>query len=124
MRFLLVDDDPLMAALIRRVAEGCGFEVETTAQANTFKAAYESHLPDVIGLDLVMPDCDGIEVLRYLADKRCQAEIFIISGIGSKMLTVAKDLGVARGLKMAGTISKPMAIAEMRTLLDGVYRAA
>jgi DNA-binding response OmpR family regulator len=118
MRLLLIDDEPLIGAFVRRIAETSGFEVQITTQADTFKAACISFQPDVISLDLSMPDCDGIELLRYLAEIKCQAHILIASGFDSKMLEAASDLGEARGLKMAGVIPKPMRVAQVRALFD------
>jgi DNA-binding response OmpR family regulator len=124
MRFILVDDDPHIGTVVRRIAESCGFEVETTTRANEFKAACESRCPDVIALDLAVPDCDGIELLRYLGESNCQAQILIISGMGHKMLEIAEHLGRARGLKMSGLISKPMHLTDLRTVLERVRDAA
>jgi DNA-binding response OmpR family regulator len=124
MRFLLVDDEPHVGMVIRRVAQGCGFEVRTTSQAADFKAAYETFQPDVITLDLAIPDGDGVELLRFLADAGCTAQIVIISGFDDKVMESAKRLGDARGLKMAGTISKPMRIAELRTLFNTLLQVA
>jgi DNA-binding response OmpR family regulator len=124
MRFLLVDDEPQIGMIIRRVAEGCGFDVETTTHADGFKIAYEAFRPDLIGLDLAIPDCDGIELIRYLADANCGAGVIVISGMDRKMLNIATQLGIARGLKMAGVISKPMRVAEVRALFSKAARAA
>ncbi|MDB5396668.1 MAG: hypothetical protein JWM91_4174 [Rhodospirillales bacterium] len=124
MRFLLIDDEPQIGSVIRRVAEGCGFQVETTTDADTFKAACRSFQPDVIGLDLAIPGCDGIELISYLADANSRAAVVVISGLGGQMLDISCRLGEARGLKMGGVISKPIRIAEIRALLDKLSQAA
>lgn len=118
MRLLVIDDDPLVGSVARRIAEKIGFDVLTTTDADSFKAAYEHFRPDVISLDLSMPGCDGIEMLRYLADIGCRAQILIASGFDSKVLKSAHDLGMARGLNMAGVIAKPMRAAEVRAVLE------
>jgi DNA-binding response OmpR family regulator len=122
MRFLLVDDDPHVGLAIRHVAESCGFEVRTTHRADGFKDAYEDFHPDVITLDLGFPHGDGIELLRYLADDGCNAHIVIVSGFDERVLDAAKRLGEARGLKMSGTISKPMRLAQLRTIFNELGR--
>ncbi len=65
-----------------------------------------------------MPGCDGIELLRYLAEIGCQAQILIASGFDTRVLQSARELGTARGLNMAGVITKPMRASELRTLLE------
>ena len=122
MRFLLMDDDPHIGLAIGHVAESCGFEVRTAHQANGFKAAYEDFHPDVITLDLGFPDGDGVELLRYLADDGCDAHILIVSGFDNRVMDAAKRLGEARGLKMSGTISKPMRLAQLRAIFNELGR--
>ena len=124
MRFLLVDDDPHIGLAIRHVAEGCGFDVRTTNRVNGFKAAYKEFRPDVVTLDLGIADGDGIELLRYLADDGCLAQILIVSGFDARVLDAAKRLGEARGLKMAGTIAKPMRLAQLRSVLSQLRQDA
>ena len=124
MRFLLVDDDPHIGLAIRHVAESCGYEVRTTHRVHGFKAAYEDFRPDVITLDLAIPDGDGIELLRYLADDGCPAHILIVSGFDERVIDAAKRLGEARGLKMSGTISKPMRLAQLRSIFTELNRDA
>jgi DNA-binding response OmpR family regulator len=124
MRLLLVDDEPHVGMVIRRVAEGCGFEVQITSRADEFRVAYEIFQPQVIALDLAIPDNDGIELLRFLAEAECQAQILIVSGFDTKVLDSAGRLGEAMGLRMAGLISKPMRVAELRSLFDRLRQAA
>jgi len=124
MRFLLVDDDPHVGLAIRHVAEGCGFDVRTTHRAQGFKAAYQEFHPDVVTLDLGIPDGDGIELLRYLADDHCDAQIVIVSGFDARVIDAAKRLGEARGLKIAGTISKPMRLAQLRKVFSQLNQNA
>ena len=122
-RLLIIDDEPQFGILIRRIAEHCGFEVETTLTAGNFKDAYASFQPDAIILDLAVPEMDGIELLRWLADIGCSAPILIASGFGSKVIESAKLLGEARGLAMAGVIAKPFRVAELQAQLTGLELA-
>ena len=119
-RMLLIDDDPEIATYIRTVAEGCGFEVLVTNRAEEFIEAYDNFQPDAISLDLAIPGMDGIELLRFLADKACAAKIFIASGFGGNILAAAERLCLARGLKMAGVIAKPMRPTDLRQLFNSV----
>ena len=122
--FLLIDDDPAIGTLVRRVAEWCEFDVTVTTDPVEFKSAYEAGEPGVIAVDLAMAGVDGIELLRYLAQAGCKARILIISGFDRRTRETAVRLGEALGLNMAGIIAKPMRIADLRAQLIGMRDAA
>jgi CheY-like chemotaxis protein len=117
-RLLLIDDEPQMLAFLSRVAQGCGYEVRHTEDAAGFKQAYKSWSPDVVILDLVMPQVDGIELLRFLAEQASKTRILIISGFDAKVLDAAYRLGAAHGLSMIGALAKPVRVAELRAILE------
>jgi CheY-like chemotaxis protein len=116
-RLLLIDDEPQMRSFLSRIAQGCGYEVRNTDDAAGFKEAYASWAPDIVILDLVMPQVDGIELLRFLAERRSKARILIISGFDPKVLDAAHRLGAAHGLSMIGALAKPVRVAELRAIL-------
>ena len=55
-----------------------------------------------------MPQADGIEVLRRLADDKCRAGILVVSGADSRVLGSAERLGANRGLNMLGAMQKEL----------------
>ena len=122
-RLLVVDDDPNFSTLIRSVALTQGFEVRTVNQAREFKSAYGEFAPNVIVLDLVMPDMDGIEVLEYLGGCACGAGIILLSGTDATCLRMAGEIGSMHGLSIMGALQKPFRIAELRQLLAGAIPA-
>jgi CheY-like chemotaxis protein len=115
-RLLIVDDEPAIAEVIESVASTRGYEVTTTADAGAFLAAAALD-PDVIVLDLSLPDTDGVELLRHLAQSGCRARILIVSGFDERVLETSGRLGAALGLDVAGTLNKPIRIAELRSAL-------
>jgi CheY-like chemotaxis protein len=115
-RLLIVDDEPAIAEVIESVASARGYEVTTTADAGAFLAAAALE-PDVIVLDLSLPDTDGVELLRHLAQSGCRARILIVSGFDERVLETSGRLGAALGLDVAGTLNKPIRIAELRSAL-------
>ena len=62
-RVLVIDDEPQLLRALRINLSARGYEVSTAAGATALRAAAE-HRPDVIILDLGLPDMDGIDVLR------------------------------------------------------------
>jgi CheY-like chemotaxis protein len=106
-----------MPRLLRRVAEGCGYEVRTTSKPAEFLDLVDQFEPDLIGLDIAMPDTDGIELIKSLAGANCRARVLIVSGLMPPFPDAAERLGQARGLNMVGTVSKPFRIEELRRVL-------
>ena len=73
--------------------------------------------PTVILLDLQMPGKDGIELLRELASLDRNPKVLIASGLDSRVLTTAQELGTSMGVDVAGAFCKPIALDELEVLL-------
>lgn len=65
-RILVVDDDPRLAASVRRALAYEGYRVETAADGPSALAATRDRLPDLVVLDVMLPGMDGLEVCRRL----------------------------------------------------------
>ncbi|MFQ5756056.1 MAG: EAL domain-containing protein, partial [Acidiferrobacterales bacterium] len=104
------------------VAEENGFDVKIATSTREFRDGYRSFAPTIIILDLVMPQADGIELLRLLARDNCGAQIFVASGVEPKVLATAKRLGEAHGLHMAGVLHKPIMISDLEALFRNVSK--
>lgn len=118
-RLLVIDDNLDFCNFVRNVAQECGYAAAIAGDARDFMTKYSAFKPTVIVVDLAMPEVDGIELLRFLSDSECDASLLIVSGFDPTVLEAAARLGVARGLRMAGTLSKPVRVAQ----LDGVLRS-
>ena len=121
---LIVDDEPAICRLIQAAAQESGFSVVAVHDGDAFKEAYLAGPPEVIVMDLGLPGSDGIELLRFLAERKSSAQILVISGHGECVLDSARRLGTIRGLKMAGIISKPIRLAELKAQLATAQAAA
>lgn len=65
-KVLVVDDDPKLLNMLRRTLMYEGFQVTTATDGNAALAEIQTHRPDVIVLDWLMPSLNGIELLRRL----------------------------------------------------------
>ena len=65
-KILIVEDDPIIADLYQRKFASEGFAVELAGDGGTAMEALKSHRPDVVLLDLQLPQVNGIEVLKFI----------------------------------------------------------
>ena len=103
-----------------RVAEGCGYEVFDTDSAQEFIRVYDTSPPDLILVDIFMPEVDGLEILTVLSDRKSRVPIVLISGKSTEMLQSAQRLGSARGLSIIHMLQKPIRLEELRTKLGSI----
>lgn len=122
-KLLVIDDEPAITALIGRISEPCGFAAIATWDAAGFRSRYELETPDVICMDLAMPDVDGVEIFGYLADRGCRCPLIIVSGFDPCIVSSALRLAEARGLTVAGAIVKPINVPAFRELLSKLAAA-
>ncbi len=116
-RLLVVDDEPEICEFIRDVAEAVGYEVAVSHDHRQFRSLYEEFNPSAIVLDLRMPEGDGVELLRYLADLGCQADVFLASGVDTRTLNTAMRLATAHGLRVREALRKPFMLSDLRAAL-------
>ena len=115
-RLLIVDDEPRFAAFVERVADPLGYEVEVTNHGRDFQAAYLRKRPDIVVIDMVMPDIDGDELILWLVEQRCAADI-IITGYHPDYAVNARLLAEFKGLRSVVTLSKPISVTRLRGAL-------
>ncbi|HHC07709.1 MAG TPA: response regulator transcription factor [Actinobacteria bacterium] len=65
-RILVVEDDSRIAAAVRRALSYEGYEVEVAADGRAGLGAVRARMPDLVVLDLMLPEIDGIEVCRRI----------------------------------------------------------
>lgn len=116
-RLLVMDDDLRIARLISMVATSAGFDVRTADNTTEFFDSFEREAPSHIAVDLLMPDMDGVEVLRSLAERGCTAYIMVMSGLGQRVLDAARRTGEERGLSIIGVLPKPFSVTLLREML-------
>jgi EAL domain-containing protein (putative c-di-GMP-specific phosphodiesterase class I)/ActR/RegA family two-component response regulator len=116
-RLLVVDDDPEVGAFFGQVGEDLGFETKVLADPGLFAQTILEFSPTVLLLDLQMPGRDGIELLRELSTLDRRPKVLIASGLDSRVLTTASELGLSMGVDVAGAFCKPIALDELEVLL-------
>lgn len=117
-KVLVLDDDLLTGVTMQRIIASGGYEARTATDAVRFFLFNEEWKPDVIVLDLVMPDMDGMQILAELASRSCDSAIIITSGVGKNLLDSAKHSALEQGLNVIGILAKPFNAATLKNMLD------
>lgn len=116
-RLLLIDDEPALADYMAAAASMTGFEPIIAAEQKSFVEAFGRARPEVVVLDLGMPNTDGVEYLRFLAEHDFTGPVLIVSGFDRRVLESAFRLGTELGLRMAGPLEKPVRLDDLESLL-------
>jgi DNA-binding NtrC family response regulator len=123
-RLLAVDDNLPLAELIVRVAERCGYEARTLVNSYFLAQTLNEWRPDILTLDLSMPQEDGVSLLSILEQRHFDGRIVIISGQQDWMRKSASRLAAARGLHLVKDLEKPVDIAVLRQVLMDLRQPA
>jgi CheY-like chemotaxis protein len=94
---LIVDDDPMFREVVRMRLSAAGYQTYVAPSAEEGWQQVKEHHPDVVLLDLIMPEADGVTFLRRLrADPSLAATpVIVVSGLSFMALTkAAEQLGI------------------------------
>lgn len=117
-RLLIMDDEPEMRDFFRDVSTGLGYVTAEAGDKAEFDSAYDRLQPNVIILDLTMPEIDGVEILRDLAQRGSSARVILASGQDERILNTALRLGRMLGLSMQSALQKPVNLPDLEEALE------
>lgn len=84
-RILISDDSAFMRMVLRRILTEHGHEI--VAEAATGKEAvkfYKQFQPDLVTMDVTMPEMSGIEAVKLIHEENCLARIIMVTAVGQK----------------------------------------
>jgi CheY-like chemotaxis protein len=114
VRVLVVDDNDLQRDVVADVLASEGYEVRLAATGAEAVAAARLEPPDVVVLDLMLPDVDGATVLARLREDPALARMRVVVTTGLRSSSVARIPGVDVAL------FKPFGPRELLSALRGV----
>src|SRR5689334_101925 len=111
---LVVDDEPDIRNLVREILEEEGFRVSVAENAGAAREARRAQRPDVVLLDIWMPDLDGISLLREWAERGgLPCPVIMMSGHGTVETAVE-----ATRLGAYDFIEKPISLAKLLLTIE------
>lgn len=117
MRVLLVEDDPTTQQSIQMMLESAGMVVDATDLGEDGLEIGKMYDYDIIVLDLMLPDINGMEVLRRLRDARVETPVLILSG-----LTESENKIKGLGSGADDYLTKPFNKAELLARIQAIVR--
>jgi two-component system nitrogen regulation response regulator NtrX len=118
-RILVVDDEPDIRRLVQEILEDEGYRITTAENAATARVQVKTSPPDLVLLDIWMPDTDGITLLKeWAAAGRPEMPVVMMSGHGNIETAVE-----ATRLGAYDFIEKPVSMAKLLVTLSRALQA-
>ncbi|MDO8568777.1 MAG: response regulator transcription factor [Dehalococcoidales bacterium] len=113
---LLVDDDPQLIRLVRANLESVGYRVLVAMDARSALALVDMEMPDMIILDIMLPEMDGYEFCRRIREFSTMPIIMLTAKV--------EDADKVRGLKIGADdyMTKPFNVQELLARVEAVLR--
>ncbi|MED5812919.1 response regulator transcription factor [Mycolicibacterium sp. 050232] len=123
IRVLLVDDEPALANLVKMALHYEGWVMDVAHSGQEAVARFDETDPDVVVLDIALPDIDGLEILRRVRESDSYTPALLLSARDSAM---DRSSGLAAGADdyMTKPFSLEELVARLRNLLGRSSHAA
>ncbi len=119
MRVFLIEDDEDIALVVKEALKSQSFEVEYFLRAFDFFSAVEKETPDLVIIDVMLPDLDGFRIANFLKNRPDLSEIpviFLTARISEEDKLKGFDLGAD------DYITKPFSVKELLARVNAVLR--
>jgi two-component system OmpR family response regulator len=119
VRVLVVDDEPSLAELMSSVLRYVGWDIRTAADGSSAVRTARDFQPDAIVLDIMLPDFDGLEVLRRVRTTQPHVCVLFLTARDSVQDRI-------NGITAGGDdyVTKPFSLEEVLARLRGLLRRA
>ncbi len=117
LEIAIVEDEPATAEMLSEMMRLNGYTVRTYHGAQTAIFSFRQHRPDVVILDIMMPDISGLEVLRYIRrDNSLHTLPVIILSAKSSPEDIQEGLAAGADLYL----TKPVTFSEIKAAVERV----
>jgi DNA-binding response OmpR family regulator len=118
---LVIDDNASVRKALTLMLESGGHRVSCAKDGTEGLRAFESEDPDLVIVDIIMPDKDGIELIREMRRAKPKARIIAMTGRGR--FTNLDFLKMARAFGATDTLAKPIDPDELVSRVDACLEA-
>ncbi|MBX3478985.1 MAG: response regulator [Caulobacter sp.] len=116
-RILIIDDDPLLREIAGELLTTAGYECLTAEDGRIGLSRLESGPVDLVLLDMIMPNMDGVETLTAIRDRWPGLPVAVMSA-GTRAMSLQGLLRIAMGLGASEAIQKPLTEASVLPVVE------
>ena len=117
-RVLIVDDSALQRHMLSGICIKAGLEIETAENGLEGLNLVKKKAFNLIVTDLEMPEMDGFQFLRSIAEMKIKSSIIVASSHSEALMNSASELARLDGLNVSGTMKKPYVQESCLALLE------
>ena len=121
LKLLVVEDDAFQRQLIVNMLRSLGvtaiFEAGDGKQALAVLRDAGAAPVDIVICDLSMPEMDGLEFLRQMSWENHHPSVVVTSALDDMMLSSTERMAKMHGIRLLGTMQKPMTLSYLKDLL-------
>lgn len=127
LNFLVAEDDPLqswaLAVMLKKLGAKQITEVSDGVEALAVFQDRTQQSIDIALIDLNMPNMDGMELIRHLANGENHSSIILVTGHDRALLFSVETMTQAYGVNLLGTIEKPPTVTRLQELVDAYIQS-
>lgn len=116
-KILLIEDEANIRSLVSAMLESEGYQPIVAKKCSEAKMLFDSYLPDLVILDLGLPDGDGIQVIRHIRGKHLTPIIVLSARTNENDKVISLDLGAN------DYVTKPFGAAELLARVRAALRS-
>jgi CheY-like chemotaxis protein len=119
-KLLIIDDQASIAKVVGLIGEQLGLEVKALSSSVLATETFVDFRPDIVILDMIMPEKDGIDVLNEILLTGIPARIVLTSGFSNAYLRLAEGVAKFHDSDQVSVLKKPFRREELITVLKEV----
>jgi len=117
-RLLVIDQHKAFASFARLVARGLGYETSALLDARALADRVRAWRPDILVMEIVQPELDGIEAIRLLSELGFDGQLILVTAHDPRYLELARRTAESRGLRVAACLAQPARTTDIARALE------